>query len=115
MDRKSSENIENQTALFSVLADTTRLKLIRLLSQQRESNSLCVNALSYQLGVTQPAVSQHLKVLKSAGLIKGERRGYRIHYFINHEAIKEAQKLINQALPIEDKINDKTQAGKKER
>jgi ArsR family transcriptional regulator len=115
MNEKSSENIEKQATLFSVLADPTRLKLIRLLSQQQEQNALCVNALAYQLGVTQSAVSQHLKVLKSAGLIKGERRGYRIHYFINQEAIKRAQKQITQALPIKNKSTDKIQFGKSAR
>ena len=114
MNGKSFEDVENQAAIFSVLADPTRLKLIRLLSQQQEPTALCVNALAYKLGVTQSAVSQHLKALKSFRLVKGERRGYRIHYFINLEAIKEAQMLINQSLPIEDKINYKTQAGEKE-
>jgi len=93
---------EEQAALFSVLADPTRLKLLRLLSQQKEPNALCVNALGYRLGVTQSAVSQHLKVLRSAGLVKGERRGYRIHYFINHEAMKKAQRQISAALSIDE-------------
>lgn len=103
MGGKSSEEIENQAALFSVLADPTRLKLIRLLSQQQEPNALCVNALAHRLGVTQSAISQHLKVLKSAGLVKGERRGYRIHYFISQEALIQAQKQISGALPIDVK------------
>jgi ArsR family transcriptional regulator len=115
MTEKDTENIENQSALFGILSDPTRLKLIRLLSQQREPNALCVNALAYQLDVTQSAVSQHLKVLKSAGLIKGERRGYRIHYFINQEAMEKAQYQINHALPIENRATDKTQAGETER
>jgi ArsR family transcriptional regulator, arsenate/arsenite/antimonite-responsive transcriptional repressor len=106
MDSKSSEDIENQAALFSALADSTRLKLIRLLAQQQEPNALCVNALGHHLGVTQSAVSQHLKVLKSAGLVKGERRGYRIHYFINHEVMKKAQQQISEALTIDEKPSE---------
>lgn len=92
-------DIDEQANLFSVLADPTRLKLLRLLSKQQEPTALCVNALAYQLGVTQSAVSQHLRVLKSAGLVKGERRGYRIHYFINEEALIQAQQQISHALP----------------
>jgi DNA-binding transcriptional ArsR family regulator len=91
-------NIEKRAALFGLLADPTRLRLLRLLSQQREPSALCVNALAYQLGVTQSAVSQHLRVLKSAGLVKGERRGYRIHYFIDREASARAQGHISRAL-----------------
>jgi ArsR family transcriptional regulator len=80
--------------------------LLRLLAQQREPNALCVNALAYRLGVTQSAVSQHLRVLKSAGLVKGERRGYRIHYFINQETLMQAQQHISSALRLEERTSD---------
>jgi hypothetical protein len=40
-------------------------------------------------------------VLKSARLVKGERRGYRIHYFINQEALIQVQKQMSSALPAE--------------
>src|SRR4030042_1553970 len=104
-------SIEEQAALFSVVADPTRLKLLRLLSQQEEPNALCVNALAYQLGVTQSAISQHLRVLKSAGLVKGERRGYRIHYFISQEALSQAQNQISNALPVKERIIDGNNPG----
>jgi DNA-binding transcriptional ArsR family regulator len=100
MDYRS---INEQAALFGVLADPTRLKLLRLLARQREPNALCVNALAYQLGVTQSAVSQHLRVLKSAGLVKGERRGYRIHYFLNQETLIQAQQQISAVLNFGDR------------
>lgn len=99
-------SIDEQTALFGVLSDPTRLKLLRLLAQQREPNALCVNALAYQLGVTQSAVSQHLRVLKSAGLVKGERRGYRIHYFINQETLIQAQQQISGALRLGERTTE---------
>ena len=107
-------NTEEQATLFSILSDPTRLKLLRLLSQQKEPNALCVNALAYQLGVTQSAVSQHLRLLKSSGLVKGERRGYRIHYFLNEEALNQAQKKISDALPIRERKIDKKVRMKKE-
>ena len=91
-------SIDEQATLFGVLADPTRLKLLGLLAQQKKPNALCVNALACRLGVTQSAVSQHLRVLKSVGLIKGERRGYRIHYFISRETISRAQEQISTAL-----------------
>ncbi|MFH1381399.1 MAG: metalloregulator ArsR/SmtB family transcription factor [Chloroflexota bacterium] len=111
MTKKKKVNIEEQATLFGVLADPTRLKLLGLLAQQREPTALCVNALAYQLGVTQSAVSQHLRILKSAGLVKGERRGYRIHYFINQEALIQAQRQIATALPTEEKITDRNNPG----
>jgi DNA-binding transcriptional ArsR family regulator len=100
------QSIDDEAALFGVLAEPTRLKLLRLLAQQRKPNALCVNSLACQLGVTQSAVSQHLRVLKSAGLVKGERRGYRIHYFINQETLIQAQQQIFRALRLEEKATD---------
>jgi DNA-binding transcriptional ArsR family regulator len=94
-------SIEEQAALFSVLADPTRLKLLRLLSQQREPNALCVSSLAYRLGVTQSAISQHLRVLKSVGLVKGERRGYRVHYLVNQEVMSRTQGQVLTALDFE--------------
>jgi ArsR family transcriptional regulator len=106
-------SIEDQAAIFGLLADPTRLKLLRLLSQQGKPNALCVNALAYQLGVTQSAVSQHLRVLKSTGLVKGERRGFRIHYFINREALAQVQKQISTALNLEEEKTDRNRSGKR--
>jgi ArsR family transcriptional regulator len=103
---------ENQATLFGVFADPTRLKLLRLLLQQNKSAALCVNALAYRLGVTQSAISQHLKVLKSAGLVKGERRGYRTHYFINQETLIQAQRQISEALDFKEPNEKRTQPGK---
>ena len=102
MSEKKKASIEEQAVLFGVLADPTRLTLLRLLLQQREPDALCVNALAYCLGVTQPAVSQHLKVLKSAGLVKGQKRGYRVHYFVNRDTLDNAQAMISIALRFED-------------
>ena len=107
MKNKSDAIIDEPAALFGVLSDPTRLKLLKLLAQQQRPNALCVNALAFQLGVTQSAISQHLRILKSAGLVKGERRGYRIHYFINQEGLIRAQEQISRALPIkEKKVNE---------
>jgi len=89
---------ESQAAVFSALADPTRLKLVKLLGRQRDPDALCVNALASLLGVTQSAVSQHLRVLRATGLVKGERRGYRVHYFINAEGMDHCRKLIFSAL-----------------
>jgi len=100
------QSIDDQAALFGVLADPTRLKLLRLLARQQEPDALCVNALACRLGVTQSAVSQHLRVLKSAGLVKGERRGYRIHYFINQETLIHAQQQISSALDLEEQVSN---------
>jgi len=60
------------------LADGTRLKIIRLLLKY----DLCVGALAHHLGISKPAVSQHLQVLRKAGLVKGEKRSYWTHHSV---------------------------------
>lgn len=110
MDNYMDENTEEQAVLFRALAAPTRLKLVKLLCRQRKPNALCVNALACRLGISQSAVSQHLRVLKALALVKGERRGYRVHYSINPETIKHFKMLVSSALTSEkeaDKNNDR--------
>ena len=95
------QNTEEQVAVFNALADPTRLRLLKLLCHQHAPGALCVNALAGLLGVTQSAVSQHLRVLKSIGLVKGERRGYHIHYLVNHDALDHCRSLVSAALIID--------------
>jgi len=105
-EEKYQENTDEQAAVFSALADPTRLKLVKLLRNQRDPEALCVNALAGLLGVTQSAISQHLRVLKSIGLVKGERRGYHIHYFVNRDVLEQYRQLTSVALSIEESAED---------
>jgi DNA-binding transcriptional ArsR family regulator len=100
--KEAEEKTEEQAAIFAALADPTRLRLVKLLRRQRDYDALCVNALATILGVTQSAVSQHLRVLKAIGLVKGERRGYHIHYFINRESLEHYRDIISVALTIDE-------------
>ncbi len=101
------EDSDRQASVFGALADPTRLKLVRLLCHQHEPNALCVNAMASVLGVTQSAVSQHLRVLKAIGLVKGERRGYHIHYFVNHDMLNECLKLTAAAFSLNESSEGK--------
>ena len=92
------ETTEEEVAVFKTLADPTRLRLVKLLCHQHEPEAFCVNALAGLLGITQSAVSQHLRILKGIGLVRGERRGYRIHYVINHQALERCHEIILAAL-----------------
>jgi len=88
---------ENFTRLFRAMGDETRFQIIKLLLE----NDLCVGALARILNISRPAVSQHLKILRSAGLVKGEKRGYWTHYEVQREAFQKAasglQDLVNSA------------------
>jgi len=80
--------------MFKVLAVTPRVRIIQLL----KNRALCVGALSARLGITPGAVSQHLQVLKQAGLVKGEKRGYFMHYQLNQETLSHWQEVLEEFL-----------------
>ena len=75
------ENLEKLALLFKALSDPTRLRIVKMLSQHHKP--ICVNGLTNRLEITQSAVSQHLRILKQACLVSGERRGNFIHYTLN--------------------------------
>ena len=70
--------MEHIVRTFKALSSDVRLEILSLLAE----GPLCVNALVSRLNVSQPAVSQHLKILENAGLVKGSKMGYRVHYSI---------------------------------
>jgi DNA-binding transcriptional ArsR family regulator len=71
----------------------TRVKIIDLL---KANGALGVKDISEKLGITPPAVSQHLKILKQAGLVRSERQGYWIPYSINEEAMEDCREILNE-------------------
>ena len=105
---KLQENTDEQAAVFGALSDPTRLKLVKLLCRQREPDALCVNALAALLGVSQSAVSQHLRVLKAIGLVKGERRGYQVHYFVNRDVLEKCRMFASAALSMEEPAEEQS-------
>lgn len=75
---------------FKALGDETRFKIFLLLAEKQ----ICVRGLANTLGISESAVSQHLKVLRNAGLIKGEKVGYFTHYKVQREVLKELEGII---------------------
>ncbi len=61
------------------LAAPSRLKIVELL----QSHHYCVRALTIRLDISQPAVSQHLAVLRRAGLVSADKEGTMVHYRVN--------------------------------
>lgn len=72
---------------FRALSEVARLKIIQLLTEHQ----MCVCELVDRLGMSQPAVSHHLRVLKAAGLISHRRNGKWLYYFINGKRIIDHQ------------------------
>jgi len=77
--------------LFKILSVEKRIEIIELLKR----GAMSVNAMADALGTTQSAVSQHLRVLKSADLVKGERRGYWVYYSLNQKTLEICRQRLN--------------------
>ena len=85
---KLCEIVPSMAGTFKALGDLTRLQVIYLLATDT-SGTLGVSELAVRLGISQPAVSQHLKTLRGEGLVESRREGFYIYYTINRERMVE--------------------------
>ncbi len=76
---------------FKVLAAGARLGIIELLKQGPKK----VSEICEALGASQPAVSQHLKILKAAGLVSDQKDGYWVSYSLNTAQLLEYKRELN--------------------
>jgi ArsR family transcriptional regulator len=75
----SPDEATGLAARFKAVADPTRLRLLSLIAAH-EGGEACVCDLTSAFDLSGPTISHHLKVLREAGLITGERRGTWIYY-----------------------------------
>jgi DNA-binding transcriptional ArsR family regulator len=80
---------EKLARIFKLMAVDTRVRMIQLLKRR----CLCVNALARALGLTPAAVSQHLRVLRDAGIVTADKQGYFVHYRIDEKALARWRKM----------------------
>ena len=85
---KLCEIVPKIAGVFKALGDLTRLQIIYLLTTDT-NRTLGVSELAVRLAISQPAVSQHLKILKTEGLVDSRREGFYIYYSINRERMVE--------------------------
>jgi ArsR family transcriptional regulator len=76
--------MQDNVKVFKALSSEPRLKIIRLLKEHPQ----CVNAIAERLDMTQSAVSQHLRILREAGLVRGLKRGNWMHYEMPVEGLE---------------------------
>jgi len=79
--------------IFKVLSVDTRVKIIEMLKAQ---GPLGAKDISAAIGITTAAVSQHLKILKQAGLVRSERKGYWIPYSIDEKAMENCRQILTE-------------------
>jgi ArsR family transcriptional regulator len=75
-----AENAQRLAALLKVIADPTRLRLLSLVAAQGVQGEACICNLTAPVGLSQPTVSHHMKVLVDAGLLEREQRGKWAYY-----------------------------------
>ncbi len=79
--------------MFKALGVETRVRIIELLKDQGPLGAKNIGA---TIGITTAAVSQHLKILKQAGLVRSERKGYRIPYTIDEKAMENCRQILDE-------------------
>jgi ArsR family transcriptional regulator len=82
-----AQEAEDMAAALQVVADPTRLRLLSLLSTA-EDREACVCELTEPLGLSQPTVSHHLKVLTEAGLVERQQRGKWAFFRVRSEPLE---------------------------
>jgi ArsR family transcriptional regulator len=88
-----AEQAADLAKALKVIADPTRLRLLSLI-QAQPTGETCVCHLTEPLGLTQPTVSHHLKVLLEAGLVEREQRGSWAYFRICDEPLAALRSLL---------------------
>ena len=100
--KKSKEQLIH---VLKALGDPNRMRIFKLLTN---TPKMCAGVVADKLSITQPAVSQHLKILKNAGLLKSEKIGLYVHYRIDEKEVNDFKTEISNLLEIEYKNECKT-------
>ena len=87
------EDAERLAAALKAIADPARLRLLSLIQAQPEHEA-CVCHLTEPLGLSQPTVSHHLKVLLQAGLVEREQRGSWAFFRVREEPLAALRDLL---------------------
>ncbi len=82
----TADEASNLAAMFRVLAEPVRLQMLSLIAVQ-PNQEVCACELAKPLGLSQPTVSHHLKVMHESGLLDRERRGTWIYYRVLPEKL----------------------------
>ncbi|MBI1987047.1 MAG: helix-turn-helix transcriptional regulator [Nitrospinae bacterium] len=84
--------MKETASLFRLLGVEARIGIIELLKEGRKA----VSTLAEVLGISQSAISQHLRILKAAGLVRDERQGQWVYYRLNEERLEACREQANE-------------------
>lgn len=81
-------------SMFKALGDPVRLRLLSLIASH-PGGQACVCDISGTFDVSQPTISHHLKLLRSAGLLDCERRGTWVYYWVIPAVLQHLSSILN--------------------
>ena len=91
-------------AMFKALGDPVRLRLLSLIASH-PGGQACVCEISSSFDVSQPTISHHLKMLRSAGLLDCERRGTWVYYWVIPTVLQQLSSVLN----VNDRVIETSQ------
>jgi ArsR family transcriptional regulator len=90
----TAADCDRLAGIFRVLGEPARLQILSLIAAQ-PSQEVCACELVETLGLSQPTVSHHLKVMYGAGLLTRERRGTWIYYRLVRDRLSAIQQVFS--------------------
>lgn len=91
LDEQSAERLAH---VFKALGDPTRVRLVSLIAAA-DGAEACICDLTEPVGLSQPTVSHHMKLLAEAGLVTREQRGRWAYYRLVDDAFEALQKVVS--------------------
>ncbi len=76
---------DDAAELFRLLGDATRIRILQALAA---SDELCVNEIAEAIGASDTKISQALRLLRTAGVVRNRRDGRHIHYRLDDEHVR---------------------------
>ena len=91
------EDYKREAEIFRALGDENRLRILGMLRDGEK----CACRLLEALGIGQPTLSHHMKILCDAGIVQGRKEGKWVHYSIDSDGADRAVALLKQQLKID--------------
>ena len=88
--------VERVCAYNKAISDPNRMKMIKIVGSS-EPYTVNVSHIASVLGISQPAATNHLKILEATGLFKRERKGTSVFYALSKQAVSDYQALMDDA------------------
>ncbi len=84
MELNRYDNVSKLANTLSILGETARLSIVVFLMEKSAS----VGEITEHLGMSQPAISHHLRLLKDARILKAEKKGKQVYYSLDDKHVK---------------------------